>query len=46
MPALLEATDEVCPQCGCNRDRDVREGFVELTCGTCEYTLTLIIRTA
>lgn len=46
MPALLEATDEMCPQCGGGRDRTVVDGFIEIACETCEYTLTLVVRPA
>lgn len=46
LPDVLEATDDMCPQCGSGRARDIVEGFIELTCATCEYTLTLVARIA
>ena len=46
LPAVVDDVDDVCPQCGGNRARDIVEGFIELTCDTCEYTLTLVARTA
>jgi hypothetical protein len=46
LPAVLEDVDEICPQCGSSRDREVVDGFIELSCDTCEYTLTLVARSA